>query len=520
MSTDRKIARASMLLVLASGLGHLLSLAKEMLVADRFGVGGAMDAFFAASAVPTMLGNILLTTFGAVFIPVFVRYHRRDGAEAYRIASAVSTVIGIFLLAAALLIGLCAPWIMRYGFHGLPGSARALAVPLLRVLCAGVVLSGLVGIASGILNAEGRFAAPAFSNMLITASTIVCILLFSRTAGVFALAYGFVVGLLIRLCVLLPALRANGYRHFLSLDFAHPAMRELLLLALVFFWAIVAAQVNTFVDKVMASYLAPGSIAAFGYAEKIVQVPIMVFTASLATAVFPFFSAQAAELKIDELKDSLAKSIRMAGLIFLPVTALLASLSSPLIGLFLQRGAFDHAAAEMTSRVVVFLSLGLFFYSAGIVLIRVFLAFQEIATLVKVGLVGMILNAALNLVCMRLVDPPVAGIALSTSCVYVVTMCAFFLLLRRRLGPLRGREILSSVARTAVLSAAAGAVMYATHGLCRGFVPQAGAAGQALALCAAAVCGCLAFVAGGALTGAGELRALARLAAPWKERAS
>ena len=270
-----------------------------------------------------------------------------------------------------------------------------------------------------------------------------------------------------------------------------------------------------FVDKMMASYLAPGSIAAFGYAEKIIQVPIMIFTASLATAVFPFFAAQVAESRIDELKDSLAKSIQMSGLIFLPITAGLVALAAPIVQLILQRGAFDRTAAEVTSLIVVCFSFQLFFYSTVIILVRAFLAFQEIATLVKVVMGGMVLNIVLNLAFIKLVKPPVAGIALSTSCVYLIMACVFFVILRMRIGALHGKEMLISVAKIAVLSAVMGGVMYSMRGVCQRLFPHPMVMGQALALCAAGASGCLIFLACGYFINVRELRSLARFVTPW-----
>jgi len=74
-STNLKIARAAAILIIASILGHLLSLGKEILVAAKFGITQAMDAFYAAITVRNLISGAVLSTFGAVFIPVFIRYN-------------------------------------------------------------------------------------------------------------------------------------------------------------------------------------------------------------------------------------------------------------------------------------------------------------------------------------------------------------------------------------------------------------------------------------------------------------
>ncbi|MEJ2745788.1 MAG: murein biosynthesis integral membrane protein MurJ, partial [bacterium] len=413
MSTNRKIAKASAILISASSLGYILSLFKEIMVANYFGITKAMDAFYAAITFPSLINNVLLTTFGAVFIPLFVRYRLKDRAEAERIAAVTFNYLVLFLVLVAVILALGAPWIIRYGFHGLAGDTAGIAVHILRILCITVVLSGAIGVMVGILNAQEHFSSPAFSNMTITAGTILCIALFVNRWGVFVLPYGLLFGLVVQLLVLAHVLKRRGYRFSLALNAGHPAVKEMLSLSYVYFWAIIAAQVNLLVDRVMASYLASGSIAALGYAEKLIQVPMVIFTGSIATAVYPFFSSQVAGEKIGELKDSLAKSIRISGLIFMPLTAMLIVLAGPLVRLIFQRGAFGRDATALTSALLICYSLQLFFYTAGIIIIRVFLAFQEMAVLVKVALAGMCLNALLNVLFIRLFQPPAVGIALS-----------------------------------------------------------------------------------------------------------
>jgi len=493
VSTNRKIANASAILIAASGLSYILSLAKEIMVANYFGITGAMDAFYAAIAFPTLINNVLLTTFGAVFIPLFIRYRLKDRMEANRLASITINYLVLFLILTALLLALCAPWIIHYGFHGLPGDTAAMSVHMVRILCIAVVLGGAIGIMAGILNAQEHFTAPAFSNMLITASTILCIVFFVNRWGVLVLPYGLLAGLVAQLLFLVPVLRAKGYHHSLSFAAGHPAVKEMLSLSCVYFWAIIAAQVNLLVGRVMASYLAPGSIAALGYAEKLIQAPIVIFTASLATAVYPFFSTQVAENRIDELKDSLAKGIRMSGLIFIPLTAVLIVMAKPIIQLVFQRGAFGRDATELTSALLICYSLQLFFYTVGVIIIRVFLAFQEMGILVKVASAGVLVNVLLNVLFIKLVRPPAAGIALSTSCVQLIMAAAFFVALRKRIGAMSGRSVAIGLVKVAAVAVVMGLGMHVIYGMCRRMMVQPTEMSGAVCVLITVASGCLIF---------------------------
>jgi len=189
---------------------------------------------------------------------------------------------------------------------------------------------------------------------------------------------------------------------------------------------------------VMASYLDPGSIAALGYAGKMAQVPLIMFSSSIGIAVFPFFATQVVEDKTEELRDTLGKSIRMTGFIFIPLTVILVILSRPLIQLLFQRGAFTSWATDLTSIIFSCYLLQCFFYTTETILGKVFLALQDIASLLKITIAGVIMNVILNLIFIRIIVPPAAGIALSTSTVSCITMFFAFLFLKRRPFYLKG----------------------------------------------------------------------------------
>jgi putative peptidoglycan lipid II flippase len=472
-STNVKIARATIVLVSAGILAHILSLAKEIIVANYFGITGAMDAFCAALTFPILVNNVLLSAFGAIFIPFFIRYRIRRAEEAHYAASIVINYLVLILVASAVLLYFFAPLIIQYAFHGLPVSTALLAVTILRILSVTVVLAGSVGILTGIINAYEHFAWPAFSRMCVTGTIMAFVVFFMKKWGIYALAYGLIVGLFVQLLILVPVAYRKGYRYHFSFSGGDGVLKEVLPLASLYFIAVIVIQVNLVVDRVMASYLAPGSIAALGYAEKIVQVPIMVFAGSLATAVFPFFSMQVAKREIEAMKDSLAKSIRLAAFIFIPITAALLILAQPLITLLFQRGAFDKSASALTSAILVFYSLQLFFYAVVLILGRIFLALQDMRDLLKITVAGVIMNVLFNLIFMRLISPPAAGIALSTSTVFLIISVLGFHLLRKKLLYVHGAFILKGVLGVAGSTLIAGAVVAALLFLSEWIYPRA-----------------------------------------------
>jgi len=106
MTTNLKIAKASLILICASVLGHVLSLGKEVLVAKYFGITKQIDAFYAAFTIPNFTANIFMLLFSILFIPLFIKQKEADRDSADRVASALMSwaMLALFLVSAALFL--------------------------------------------------------------------------------------------------------------------------------------------------------------------------------------------------------------------------------------------------------------------------------------------------------------------------------------------------------------------------------------------------------------------------------
>lgn len=493
MSTHRKIARAYAILVTASIAGHALSMVKEIIAARAFGVSKAMDAFYAALTFPNLINSIFLSPFSIIFIPILIRYKAKSLPEANRIISSVSNVIALVLGAAALVTFTFAGRIVNIASPGLDIPTGIAAENMLRILSAGVVFTGAVSILTGVLNAFEHFLWPAVSGMFVTLCTILLLLFFTDAIGVYALAWGLLAGTVLQFAFLAPIARRHGFDYTAALDLDHPEIRKSLESAFIFLIITVLGGFNTVINRYMASWLPAGSIAGLAYADKLVQVPLVIFSGAIASSIYPFLSAQAAENKIDEMRRTVSLSLRMSGFIFIPLAVFMMILAEPAIRLLFQRGAFDMAATGLTSGIFVYYCLLLFSNYAVAILMRLLFAFQDFRSILKVIAFGLVMNAGFNYLFIRLLTPAAAGVALSTAAGSAVTAVLYYAILKRRLGHLHGLEILGSLARIAAIALAAGAAAHFTFRALSAHL-HASLWDQALALGGAGLAGTLVFL--------------------------
>ena len=510
MTTNTKIAKAYLMLVAVSIFGHLLSLAKEMISASYFGVSKTMDAFYAALTVPNLLNSIFLFPIAMIFIPVVVKYRTKNMEEANRILSTVSNLVIIILLAAAVATFLFAGRVVSLSAPGIDGETAVNAAKMLRIISAGIILTGAVNILAGVINAFEQFLWPAVSGMFMTAVTILFMLLFTDSWGIFVLAWGLLAGTVLQFLFLAYCAKQYGFRHSGVLELNHPEIQKSLNLMFLFLIITVLWGLNTVVNRFMASWLPGGSITALAYADKLVQVPVIIFSGAITTSIYPFLSAQAAENRTEELGNTISLSIRMSGFILTPIAVTMMILAKPGIQFLFQRGAFDASATELTAKIFMFYCLLLFSNYASAIMARLLFAFQAPMSVIRVTMTTLLANIVLNLVFMRLVTPPVCGIALGTAASSFISALLYFFVLKKRIASLHGLTILKSLSRIAAISAVSGLAVVFTYAV-TSHVFNGSPLSLAVALFSSAVAGFLFFLAISAVSGLEEFQKVYQL---------
>ena len=180
-------------------------LLREVLLVALFPVR-ASDAFRIAWAVPNLFRELLAE--GALtnaFIPVVQRL-RGDDRRAFAGAMlAALTLANALLLGAALL---AAPWIVDLLLAVDANVDRDLAVRLLRLTFPVLGAISMAALAMGVLQAEERFAAPAWAPVALNLTAIAVMLAFPGTPE--ALALGVVAGGVLQALVQWPAMARAG----------------------------------------------------------------------------------------------------------------------------------------------------------------------------------------------------------------------------------------------------------------------------------------------------------------------
>jgi putative peptidoglycan lipid II flippase len=225
-------------------------------------------------------------------------------------------------------------------------------------------------------------------------------------------------------------------------------------------------QINTVIDKTLASSLVEGSISALTYASRINDLIISVFVMAITTVIFPMLSKAFSQDDEVQVRKIMGEGINIILIITVPATIGILILAKPMVRIFFQRGAFSEVATQMTSSALIFYSLGLVGSSLRLMLNKVYYSFQDTKTPMINGAIAVGLNIVLNLILIRYMAH--AGLALATSISATFTTLLLFLDLRKKIGPMGLKKYLICFAKTLFASIIMGIVVY---GLFYGLMP-------------------------------------------------
>jgi putative peptidoglycan lipid II flippase len=382
-------------------LGQLAGLARSILVAGTFGASTELDAFTAANRVSETLFLLVAGgALGSAFIPTFTGLlARAEKVSAWRLASALANAVLLILSLLAVLLAVFAPQVVRYalapGFSEKP-ELFALTVSLLRIQLISTVLFGLGGLIIGILNAHQIFLIPALTPAMYQLGIIFGTVFLSPRMGIYGLAWGVVIGGLAYLLIQIPTLIKQKGNYTLTFGFENPDVRRVIFLMGPRLLGVAVVQLNFWVNTNLASQMQEGSVASITYGFSLMLMAQAAIAQSVAIAAMPTFSAQHALGKIDEMRNSLAASLRGVILLALPASVGLILLREPLISLLYQRGEFDEHDVQLVAWALLWYAAGLVGHSVMEVLTRAFYAQQDTKTPVLIGEIAMGLNVVLR----------------------------------------------------------------------------------------------------------------------------
>jgi putative peptidoglycan lipid II flippase len=356
-SNFRGIAIAALLIAIGNIASRVVGLLREGVIASSFGRSATVDAFTAASSLTTILYDLLISgAISAALVPIFSEYAEEDLPTLWRVASTILTLAVLVVTAVCVLVAWQAPLAVAILAGGFAPDIREQAILMVRLLLPSVVMIGIAGLITALLQARQRFLLPAFTTSAYNLGIIAGVLLLTPWLGATSLVAGVLLGAFCQVLLQLPGLRDAQLRP--ALELRHPAVRRILRLYAPVAIGIGFSVIGIVLDRNLASQVGQNALSTMRYATTLIQLPLGLVAAAISFAILPTLSRQAGS---DEhgYRTTLAMGLKVVLLLILPATAGLFALAEPIVQLLFERGSFRHEDTLATAQALRFYLPGL-----------------------------------------------------------------------------------------------------------------------------------------------------------------
>ena len=490
------VARSAGVVSIAVMFSRILGLVRELVFAYYIGAGMLYDAFQVAFRIPNVLRDLFAEgALSAAFVKVFTDYQiTKNEDEAWRLASLTLNALAIVLSIVTILGILFARQFVTLIAGDFSPEAIELTTTLTQIMFPFILLVALAALAMGVLNTKGVFGIPASASTVFNVVSIVVglALAFWLSGGgwakttdpkafpdipaqwaIIGMAIGTLIGGAAQFVMQVPSLYRVGFRFRPVFNFADAGLKRVMSLMTPAILGTSAVQINVLVNTFFVTSII-GGVSWLSYSFRLMQFPIGLFGVAVGTAAVPVLSRLASEGRTADFRNTLSSSMNLVFLMTLPSACGLIVLGEPIVRLLYSHGgAFKESDVPMTAWALSGYSIGLTGYAAIKVLSPAFYAMDD----AKTPMIISVASIAVNIIACYLFMQAFSqigvseahpsglghvGVALATSTVALVNFFALAFLMRRKIGRLNGREILTSFVKIAAASAVMSAVAYAS----------------------------------------------------------
>ena len=392
------MAKNTMLLMLISAIGVVLSFAKESIVAYFFGTSATVDAYVVAVDLPVSLFSLISMALSVVVIPNYTMLRTIESEKAAaRFFSNLATLLILVCCGILLILELLGSLVIFIAAPGLAEETHALATKLFRIALPTSVLLLLIKANTGVMNSHKSFALPALGDSALSAVFMVTVALLATRFGIYAAVLGTLLGAVIEL-IYSSLLRRKYVKYRPLVDTKDPYVRKSVRMVIPVFIGNSIEEINKLVNKIIASSMNAGSISALHYASKISSGVSNLLITGISTVFYPEFAEKAAKKDDEGMAQIYSASVSLFLLIILPLIFGGFFLKEEIVSIVYGRGAFDEESMAITAPLLAGYLLALLFTSVRQSSTNFFNALGETKTPVINSSIGIGINIVLNFI--------------------------------------------------------------------------------------------------------------------------
>jgi len=389
-------------------LGTLLSkfggMARQLVIAGVFGLSASYDAYNYAYIIPSFFLVLLGGVNGPLHNSMVTLLADKNKFDSRLFTNSINNILTLILLLISLFVFVSSDLLINIVGPSLTPEVKDIASSQLRIMSPIILLSGLIGIGFGSLNAKKEFFIPSISPLISSLIIIIAISNFWLNKenpneltqldlrGGLILAKATFIGALFQYLIQIPFLIKQGiFTINLSIKEKYSEIKRA--------WNMIAPaslssgmiQINVFTDLFFASKIV-GAAAALSYANFLVQAPLGIISSTILIPLLPVFVSLRAQENHLKLIKKIHQGLILSSTSMVFLGSILISLSTPIVILIYGRGEFNQNAIDIVSQLLIAYGIGMPFYLFRDLLVRVFYGIEDAQTPFRISTIAILLN--------------------------------------------------------------------------------------------------------------------------------
>lgn len=400
-------------------VSRILGFVRDLLTASILGANIYSDVFFVSFKLPNLFRRIFAEgSFTQTFLPAFIN-SKYKSVFAGKIFMRFLLII-IFM---SLIVTIFSESVTKLFAYGFSDEVISMASDFVVINFYYLDLIFVATFFGSLLQYKNHFSVSAFSTALLNIAMIVALIIsqnMQKIDIVFYLSWGVVVGGFLQVVVHWMALRHHRLDKILTMGIPAIAIKYHKIEESVkrfnknFLPSILGnstAQISSFIDTYLATFLVSGTISYLYYANRVFQLPLAMFAIATSTALFPTIAK--AIKNQDEFKAMHYMEKSFWFLTFLLAISTLGGvlLSREITALLFEHGEFTHTDTLNTASVLIMYMIGLLpFGLAKIFSLWLYSKEMQIKA-AKISTISLIINIIFSIILIN----PMGGVGLALS---------------------------------------------------------------------------------------------------------
>lgn len=403
--------RTVIIMIILSFVSRISGFLREVFMAWRFGASIHTDTYIAALTVPVLVMSFITIGLNNSLIPILARAEKNGKREIF-FNRLLSLLVIIAVVVMGLIIILAKPLNMLI-VRGFNPSEIERVVYYSRIMAIVALFQILSYAFMGYLQQNNRFYVAATASIPQNLGTIIGAILSPNSTVITIMVLGTIAGYLGQLLwVLFPVIKMKFPFRF-DLDLQDEHFKMLLLMIIPVIVTLSASQINGIINRALASSLAEGSISLLSYAQKVNGLFYQTMVVTLSTVLFTRQAKLSSENDWKSIFQITKDNLSNVMMLIVPLMLGTMFLSTQIMHLIFQRGAFTAEDSIRGGMVLLFYSPSLIAMSANELLSKMFFSLQQSKKPMIATIANISLNITLNLLVYKWLG--INGLAAATS---------------------------------------------------------------------------------------------------------